>query len=109
MDFAPLKAEKQSKKSGNKRQYYQLRREKMKKAMAVALTLGFLGFVAAPLVYAEGHPMIRKAQKQLENAKSTLQHTDKDFGGHRVAAIPHIDEALNELNLALAADHKLRS
>jgi len=74
--------------------------------MAIALTLGFLGFVAAPLVYAEGHPMIRKAQKQLQNAKNTLAHADKDFGGHRVAAIQHIDAALSELDLALAADHK---
>jgi hypothetical protein len=55
---------------------------------------------------AERHPEIRKAMRQLEAAKDSLQHAAHDFGGHREAAIKSIDEALNQLNQALAYDKK---
>jgi hypothetical protein len=44
--------------------------------------------------------------RQLEAAKDSLQHAAHDFGGHREAAIKSIDEALNQLNQALAYDKK---
>ena len=71
---------------------------------AVLIALAFLlGFGAASFAR-EAHPLIHKAEKQLHNAKDTLEHAAHDFGGHRVKAIQHIDEALDELHQALAFD-----
>ena len=53
----------------------------------------------------ERHPEIRTAMRQLEAAKAGLQkYGAHDFGGHRVKAISHIDEALAELKEALQYD-----
>ena len=55
---------------------------------------------------AERHPEIRAAQAHLMQAKARLEHADHDFAGHRVKAIEHINEALEELKLALQADRR---
>jgi hypothetical protein len=55
---------------------------------------------------AERHPEIRAAQNHLMQAKARLERADHDFAGHRVKAIEHINEALEELNLALQSDKK---
>jgi hypothetical protein len=53
----------------------------------------------------ERHPEIRAAIRQLETAKAGLQkYGAHDFGGHRVKAIEHIDQALAELHQALQYD-----
>ena len=54
----------------------------------------------------EPHPRLVAARKKLEEAKKELQAAPDDFGGHKAAAIKSIDEALNHLQLALAADKK---
>ncbi len=54
----------------------------------------------------EPHPEIRRAMRQLEAAKASLNKAASDFGGHRVAAIKSIDEALGHLREALAYDKK---
>jgi hypothetical protein len=54
----------------------------------------------------EAHPRLVAARKKLEEAKKELQAAPDDFGGHKAAAIKSIDEALNHLQLALAADKK---
>ena len=48
------------------------------------------------------HPMIWKAAKQLQNAKHTLWAAADDFGGHKVAAIQAINQALDQLQMAVA-------
>jgi F0F1-type ATP synthase epsilon subunit len=48
------------------------------------------------------HPEITKAQKALFNAKSSLEHSARDVGGHRAKAVQAIDQALAELKLAAA-------
>lgn len=53
---------------------------------------------------AERHPEIRAAQNHLMQAKARLEHAAHDFAGHRVKAIEHINEALDELKLALESD-----
>jgi hypothetical protein len=68
------------------------------------LALGFLLGIGTSAVGRERHPVIYKAQKQLKNAKETLEHGARDFGGHRVKAIEHIDAALDELHTALDFD-----
>jgi hypothetical protein len=52
----------------------------------------------------ERHPAIRRAIKELEEAKLYLQHAAHDFGGHRVAAIKECDEAIKQLREALKYD-----
>lgn len=68
------------------------------------LVVGFLLGLGASALAKEAHPEIRQAQSLLERAKDRLQHAAHDFQGHRVKAIQHIDEAQDELRLALQSD-----
>ena len=52
----------------------------------------------------ERHPAIHRAIKNLEEAKTYMQHAAHDFGGHRIAAIKECDEAIKQLKLALEYD-----
>src|SRR5262249_53345769 len=58
------------------------------------------------------HPRIAKAIVALKDAKAYLEAAPHDFGGHRVEAVRASDEAIRQLNLALAyragADSKKR-
>jgi len=55
----------------------------------------------------EEHPVIEESIRQLEHVKDELEHkAAHDFKGHRVAAIRHIDQALDELYTALEVDKK---
>jgi hypothetical protein len=51
---------------------------------------------------------LEAARKQLQGAKYNLERAGSDWGGHRVAATKHIDEALWELGEAekWAREHK---
>ena len=48
------------------------------------------------------HPRIAKAIAALKDAKEYMEAAPHDFGGHRVEAIRASDEAIKQLNLALA-------
>ena len=54
----------------------------------------------------ERHPEINKALRKLRAAKEDLEKAAHDFGGHRVAAIQAIDQAIRELEAALQFDKK---
>jgi hypothetical protein len=54
----------------------------------------------------ERHPEIRNAIRALENARNHLQKGAHDFGGHRVKALEHVNEALEECRQALQYDKK---
>lgn len=54
----------------------------------------------------EQHPEISAAMMHLKEAKQNLEHAAHDFGGHRVTALKHVNEALEECRLALEADKK---
>lgn len=43
---------------------------------------------------------VEGARRALQGARSDLEHAGGEWGGHRVAAIKHIDEALRELGEA---------
>lgn len=43
---------------------------------------------------------VTAAQSALKGALNDLQHAGGEWGGHRVKAMQHIQEALNELNEA---------
>ena len=49
----------------------------------------------------ERHPRIRAAMRALEVAKKHLEAAEHDFGGHRVRAIEHVNQALAECQAAL--------
>lgn len=54
----------------------------------------------------EEHPEIGAAMMHLKEAKRSLELAKHDFHGHRVAALKHVDEALEECRLALESDKK---
>ncbi len=55
----------------------------------------------------EPHPEMHEAMRQLRRAKETLQKdAAHDFAGHRVKAIEHIDQALEEIEKGLQSDKK---
>jgi hypothetical protein len=43
---------------------------------------------------------VNSARQALKNARNELEHAGGQWGGHRVAAMKHIDEALKELGEA---------
>jgi hypothetical protein len=48
------------------------------------------------------HPRIAKAIEALKDARAYMQAAPHDFGGHKAEAIRASDEAIKQLNLALA-------
>jgi uncharacterized membrane-anchored protein YhcB (DUF1043 family) len=70
----------------------------------MVLVIGVVLGVAGVALTAERHPEIRAAQADLARAKHRLEHAAHDFAGHRVKAIAHIDEAQEELRMALESD-----
>ena len=53
----------------------------------------------------EPHPVIKEAMGKIENAKNDLvNYADRDFKGHRAKAVVHLNQALEELKMALEAD-----
>ena len=71
------------------------------------LTLAFAlsGFEVQAFA-ADSHPTIEHAVANLEQTKADLESGEHGFGGHRSAAIEHIDAALKELHLALDYAHE---
>jgi hypothetical protein len=53
---------------------------------------------------AEGHPLIRRAVGALTAAKGDLQNAAHDYCGHRVEALEATNNALGQLQKALACD-----
>jgi hypothetical protein len=55
----------------------------------------------------ERHPEMRAAINHLERIKSLLERkAAHDFGGHKKAAIGHIDQAIEELRAGLQSDKR---
>jgi len=48
------------------------------------------------------HPRIAKAIESLKDARAYMQAAPHDFGGHKAEAIRASDEAIRQLNFALA-------
>jgi len=53
---------------------------------------------------ADNHPKIREAIAALEAAKTELEQSSGDFGGHKAEAIEAVNNALKRLRLALQFD-----
>jgi len=48
------------------------------------------------------HPRIARAIEALRDAREYMEHAPHDFGGHKADAIRATDEAIRQLNFALA-------
>ncbi|HEY4364000.1 MAG TPA: hypothetical protein VGN17_23725 [Bryobacteraceae bacterium] len=70
------------------------------------LVLGTLLTLGGSALFAQNeramHPRIAAAISALKDAKAYMQEAPHDFGGHRVGAIRASDDAIRQLNLALA-------
>ena len=54
----------------------------------------------------EPHPHIRAAMGELREAREELRTAAHDFCGHRAEAVEKTDQALRQLQLALACDRR---
>ena len=74
------------------------------------MMIGFTGLallgLGAARASAEEHPRMHVALFELRQARTELKEAKHDFGGHRVKAVKHIDQAIAELQLALKFDKK---
>ena len=70
----------------------------------VALPMATLA-VPRPAPAQEPHPVIREVMEKIESARTDLvKYADRDFKGHRAKAVAHLNQAMEELKLALEAD-----
>jgi hypothetical protein len=70
-------------------------------ALAAALSAGVLiGQATAD------QPAMQNALANLQQAKTNLQNATSDKGGHRVAAIAHVDAAIAEVRAGMAYDRR---
>jgi hypothetical protein len=76
------------------------------KGLLSGIAIGALMMAAAWTVSAQNeramHPRIAAAITALRDARAYLESAPHDFGGHKEAAIKASDEAIRQLNFALA-------
>jgi hypothetical protein len=73
----------------------------MRTLATMVLLLALSGFAVPQREPKEDVPAeIQRAHEALENAKNELDHAGQEWGGHRVAAIHHVDAALGEIRSA---------
>ncbi len=68
--------------------------------LGVLLTIGGSTLMAQP--ERALHPRIARAIAALRDARDYMEHAPHDFGGHKADAIRATDEAIKQLNFALA-------
>lgn len=68
--------------------------------LGVVLSFGAATLVAQP--ERAMHPRIARAIEALRDAREYMEHAPHDFGGHKADAIRATDEAIRQLNFALA-------
>ncbi len=73
----------------------------------VTALVGVLGIgIGASSAVAAGkyssHPFLHRAQKDIKTARSMLQRATHDCGGHRATAIKKLDDAIAEVDVAVA-------
>jgi hypothetical protein len=70
--------------------------------MAVGIVLCIGTFTLSAQNERAMHPRIAAAIDALKDARAYMKQAPQDFGGHRVGAIRACDDAIRELQLALA-------
>ena len=56
----------------------------------------------APAATPDRHPHIDEALEAMRSAKHQLETAEKDFGGHRVKAIEHLNQAIREAEVCMS-------
>jgi hypothetical protein len=79
----------------------------MKKFIPVLAAFVLGCSLTSGLAYAEFQPHMKEAIRLLREARGQLDKVDVDKGGHRVAAIAKVDEAIAEVQAGIdhANDH----
>jgi len=92
---------------------------KITATLAVAAGLGAAGFALSQPAQAQGppappvvrphrggerHPEIRRALRNLQQAKENLQRAAHDLGGHREQALDLVQRAIDQCQQALQSD-----
>jgi hypothetical protein len=80
----------------------------MEKTMKIAtlLVLALMMMASTVNMFSAAPPQrdvpaeVEAARRALQGARNDLAHAGGDWGGHRAAAVNHIDQALKELNEA---------
>jgi hypothetical protein len=72
----------------------------MKLVATTLLLLGMSAFAVPQKSHMDVPAEMISAQRALQTARNELNNAGRDWGGHRVAAIKHIDEALEEVKAA---------
>ncbi len=68
---------------------------------AIAVPAPAPAAAAIPAATPEAHPHIDEALEAMRNAKHHLETAEHDFGGHRVKAIEHLNQAIREAEVCL--------
>jgi hypothetical protein len=82
-------------------------RKPLTASLAVVVALGVAFALTGGIVVARaaGHPEINDAYRRLMRAQYLVQHSCHQLGGHREAALKHVEAALNQLKLAAQTVH----
>lgn len=97
--------------------------KKVTAMLAAAVGLGAAGFAFTQPAQAQGplppappmtrphrggerHPEIRRALRNLQQAKGNLQNAARDFSGHREQALDLVQRAIDQCQQALQADKR---
>lgn len=73
--------------------------------VTAALAVPVIVSTASPAPAQERHPVIHEAMEKIQSARTDLQkYAARDFEGHRAKAVGHLDQALEQLKLALQSD-----
>jgi hypothetical protein len=70
-----------------------------------AATAAVAGLAGVTPARAEFQPRMQMALAALQNARAHLMMGSADKGGHRVKAIVRVDQAIAQVNLAIAYDN----
>jgi hypothetical protein len=82
----------------------------MQRRIAFASAAAVAGVALAPkLAQAKPHPRLQHAIAALQDAKAELQAAPHDFGGHRAAAVGACENAIGQIQeaMAFAQQHNL--
>ncbi len=75
-----------------------------KRTISAIAAAAFLAGAAVPTIAFERHPELRAGLNNLIQARAELNKGSHDFYGHRIKAISEINEAINDVNLAMNSD-----
>ncbi len=71
-------------------------------AAASALPVAAPTPAATPAATPAPHPHIDEALEAMRNAKRQMEIAERDFGGHRVKAIEHLNAAIHEAEICIS-------